>query len=649
MCEYFDQNRNRIRLGEEIGKGGEGAVFEVQSNPSLAAKIYFKALHREKAQKISSMIGCGNDRLLKLSSWPLQSVHNRSGEIVGFLMQKLSGYKPLYQLYSPKLRLQQFPQADWRFLIHTAANTARVFGVIHEAGHVIGDVNHGNLMVAKDSTVKLIDTDSFQVMVNQQHWLCEVGVATHQPPEMQGLSSYKSIIRTPNHDNFGLAVLIFQLLCLARHPFSGRFSGRGEMPLEKAITEFRFAYSKDKIRTQMIPPPACLSMDALSPILRALFERAFSVTGKEKGRPLAKEWTQALEAFIPSIKACSSNAGHYYFNGATLCPWCQIEAQSNTLLFPHINATSKIQSCFESLWKQVSSLQTPNFIAKLPDIRHIQVSPTQSALDAKNKFDEFKQNRLVIVSIGLGLITAFSMMISPNLFYTTILFSSTGLYAYYKRVKNKICKKIKKKLKDSCNTWKTISDKLVHSTDNQSFLNVRDQIDILKKKYDALNKEKQEAIRQLWKNRRQQQLIQHLDQFRIENAKIKGIGPGKSSVLQSYGIETAADLHPHKLFVIKGFGEKLIQRMIDWRLRCENSFIFSPAKEISPTELQAIENKFGKKKVQIETELAQGLLKLRGIKKQLEAHFQYLQTQVNAQALVYAQALADARLVKLRK
>ena len=35
------------------------------------------------------------------------------------------------------------------FLIHTAANIARAFAVVHESGQVIGDVNHGNIVVFK--------------------------------------------------------------------------------------------------------------------------------------------------------------------------------------------------------------------------------------------------------------------------------------------------------------------------------------------------------------------------------------------------------------------------------------------------------------------------------------------------------------------
>ena len=138
-------------------------------------------------------------------------------------MHKLKNYKPLFELYSPKLRLQTFPKADWRFLIHAATNTARAFSVIHEAGHVIGDVNHGNLLVAEDATVKFIDTDSFQISSRAStNGGVRLGATTHQPPEMQGHSTYNGLVRTPNHDNFGLAAVIFQILCLCQtHPFSG--------------------------------------------------------------------------------------------------------------------------------------------------------------------------------------------------------------------------------------------------------------------------------------------------------------------------------------------------------------------------------------------------------------------------------------------
>jgi DNA-binding helix-hairpin-helix protein with protein kinase domain len=302
--QFLDSKGNPIKLGDELGRGGEGAIFEIQGNNSIVAKIYLKEPDQIKAAKINTMVGIKNERLCKLATWPLFLIYNRSGILMGFAMSKLIKYKPIFELYNPKLRLQEFPQADWRFLIHAAANTARAFSVIHEAGHVIGDVNHGNLVIAQDATVKLIDTDSFQVAHNGKYWFCEVGVPTHQPPEMQGHSTYQGIIRSQNHDNFGLAVIIFQLLCLARHPFSGRFLGQGEMPMEKAISEFRFAYATDSYITQMTPPPASLSLKDLTPRVSYFFEKAFSKKCLEGARPTAVEWVAALQELSSQLQKC---------------------------------------------------------------------------------------------------------------------------------------------------------------------------------------------------------------------------------------------------------------------------------------------------------------------------------------------------------
>ena len=49
------------------------------------------------------------------------------------------------------------------------------------------------------------------------------------------------VISKAVHDAFGLAVLIFQILFMGRHPYSGHFLGSGEMPIERAIREHRFA------------------------------------------------------------------------------------------------------------------------------------------------------------------------------------------------------------------------------------------------------------------------------------------------------------------------------------------------------------------------------------------------------------------------
>ena len=181
------------------------------SNPNFVAKIYRQTLPHDRAEKIRFMSGLPiGDFLAKLTAWPVDLVSRRSGEPIGMLMPKIVGGKDIHRLYSPKSRCSEFTTADWRFLILAAANTARAFAVVHEAGYVIGDVNHGGY-VTQDATVRLIDCDSFQVIVAGRRFLCELGVEDFTPPELQG-TPFTGIVRTSNHDNFGLAVLIFRLL-----------------------------------------------------------------------------------------------------------------------------------------------------------------------------------------------------------------------------------------------------------------------------------------------------------------------------------------------------------------------------------------------------------------------------------------------------
>ncbi|HEX3128568.1 MAG TPA: hypothetical protein VH394_14650, partial [Thermoanaerobaculia bacterium] len=237
--------RTSIRLGHELGRGGEGAVFAIEGQGDRVAKIYSRTPDSRKIQKLTAMSESATPALLRIASWPLDLLTDGKGSVQGFVMPRLLARRDIHELYSPKSRSEAFPEADFRFLVHVGANIARAFGVIHEQGHVIGDVNHGNLLVGPDGTVMLIDCDSFQVRNGTQVFTCDVGVPLFTPPELQG-KAFRGLVRTANQDRFGLAVLLFHLLYMGRHPFAGRYSGPGDMPIEKAIAEHRFAYGPDR-------------------------------------------------------------------------------------------------------------------------------------------------------------------------------------------------------------------------------------------------------------------------------------------------------------------------------------------------------------------------------------------------------------------
>jgi DNA-binding helix-hairpin-helix protein with protein kinase domain len=224
------------------------------------------------------------------------------------VMKKISGAEEVHALHSPKSRLQKFPEASWAFLIYVAANIARAVAAIHEHGFVIGDVNPKNILVTRKATVYLLDVDSFQVSVDGKSYRCDGGFAEYTPPELQGVA-FRNVDRAQAHDCFGLAVVIFQLLFMGRHPFSGTFLGAGEMPLERAIRESRFAYGADAEARKMRQPPGALALESLPSSLVDLFRRAFL----SPDRPKPRDWIEPLDALAKSLKRCALHSGRYYY------------------------------------------------------------------------------------------------------------------------------------------------------------------------------------------------------------------------------------------------------------------------------------------------------------------------------------------------
>ena len=177
------------------------------------------------------------------------------------------GARQLHELYGTTNRRRHFPEARWHHLVLAARNTAAAFDTLHAAGIVVGDVNQGNLLVDEQMCVRLIDCDSFQISATASTFHLP---GRHAALHAAGAAIAKSCatsLRTPDHDRFGLAVLIFHLLFVGRHPFAGRFCGAGDLSIEKAIAERRFAFSKNKAATLVEPPPASLLLDDFPPAL----------------------------------------------------------------------------------------------------------------------------------------------------------------------------------------------------------------------------------------------------------------------------------------------------------------------------------------------------------------------------------------------
>jgi DNA-binding helix-hairpin-helix protein with protein kinase domain len=216
--------------------------------------------------------------------------------------------QPIQQLYNPTQRLRAFPRAGWQFQVRAAVNLAAAFDEVHRAGCLVGDVNESNALVSDKALVRLIDCDSFQVRAGGRQYLCEVGKPQYTPPELQG-RSLRGLTRTENHDRFGLAVLIYQLLFVGRHPYMGVYKGRGDPSFQQLIAEYRFAQGPAAASWDMAPPPHVPTLADIPADLGGLFRRAFERGGEADRRPTAADWLAALGRLEPGLAECTADPG----------------------------------------------------------------------------------------------------------------------------------------------------------------------------------------------------------------------------------------------------------------------------------------------------------------------------------------------------
>src|SRR5262249_10767309 len=141
--------------------------------------------------------------------------------------------------------------------------------------------------------------------------------------------------RRPEHDAFGLAVLIFQLLMQGVHPFSGRLIGAGEPPgLAERIAAGHWPYAQKRI-VPYVPSPLAPPFAIIPPLIRQLMCRCFEEGhGNPAARPNAAEWQQALKDAEAQLATCPTNPQHLYHGGLSECPWCRIAQTQHRDVFP---------------------------------------------------------------------------------------------------------------------------------------------------------------------------------------------------------------------------------------------------------------------------------------------------------------------------
>jgi DNA-binding helix-hairpin-helix protein with protein kinase domain len=581
----LDSLSRSVPMGQEIGRGGEGTVYEVDGDPSLLAKVYHKKpLPDDQIAKIDAMVSCWSSALETIAAWPKALLYDPvRRKPCGIMMTKMVGAKPLHELYGTTNRRKNFPDAGWHHLVLAARNTAAAFQTLHSANIVVGDVNQGNLLVDKGMCVRMIDCDSFQLKWRDRTFNCPVGTPHFTPPELQS-QRLREVERTVYHDRFGLAILIFHLLFVGRHPFAGRYRGVGEMPIEKAIAERRFAFSKDKAATLIEPPPASLLLDDLPPSVANLFERAFRAPENDTSkRPAPIEWVQELDALVKRRKVCQFDSVHVYFSGLADCPWCRIEDSGGPTFFVAAGGTTIISADrLAVLDGRILELDDTRF-ADLPSQRL--ALPDRPALKKPKELPtaalpDWLSNLLVVSAVGCIAGGAVGGLIGGAVLGGATLVSLAIAAAF---VRNKSAQS-RRTTKDDFDSWLERSEDALakraqtiehqYNLREQNFLHSKDELDTAIHTY----RNAEDNIRDVIVQNRDSQRSDYLRQYLVRDhwQRITGLTLSEVTMMESFGMESANDVDRLRLYGIPGLEPEVIMELLQWRREVEQGFKFIP-------------------------------------------------------------------------
>lgn len=604
-----------VQLGQELGRGGEGAVYAIEGLADRVAKIYSAKPDQRKVQKLTVMTEVANASLLRIAAWPTDLLLDSRRAVCGFVMPRVVARRDIHELYSPKSRWDAFPEADFRFLVHVGANIARAFAVVHDQGHVVGDVNHGNLLVGPDGTVVLIDCDSFQIGSAPNIFTCDVGVGLFTAPELQG-RPFRGLVRTRNHDLFGLAVLLFHLLYMGRHPFAGRYSGSSDMPIEKAIAEYRFAYGPDRANHGMERPPGTIPLETMGNEIASRFMQSFGRSGSNGGRPDAKSWIEALERLRANLRVCSSASWHHYPAPLGECPWCMIEKQSPVRLFgQQIVATGPTGTVdIGALWRAIAAVPDPGADPALPS--ELQWKPP-TGLDLPNtKLKIFRK----VASVALlcsGLIACNAFAKDGGLMMALLAYGAA--FAVWPRVSVEERSAAERAYATANAEWQNALERWRREASRTVFVEKLKSLEAARAQLVDLPNERRRRLAKLEAERESRQRQRYLDRFRIDRASIEGIGPGRTSMLASYGIETAADVNELRIIQIPGFGDVLTRKLVQWRRSHERNFRFNPNEPIDPRDINAMDRELEIRRQSLISVLREGPRELSRLRQEIQA------------------------------
>jgi DNA-binding helix-hairpin-helix protein with protein kinase domain len=571
-------------------------VYGVLNQPQTVAKVFRDSvlpLDSRQLDRLQLLAGLSDPALLGATTIPTVLLYDASGRAVGYLMENLYGWRPLHQLYQPKTRLRLFPWATHTHLIQVARRMAAAVDAVHRHDLVIGDLNEANALVSPEGDVRLIDVDSFQVKTPSGLVPCEVARPEYLAPELHGLS-LDDRERFPTSDRFGLAVLVFQLLALGRHPFAGRPRKAGSTPvtLEEAMRRGWFPHAEDS----PLMPTAGFDWSYLSPRLQKLFLEAF--TNAPDRRPFAAEWVEALNEEEHWQIPCARATMHTYFGERTECAWCAMESRWKTAIFAP--RESNLDAGVPLSEDEVESLAAEIVGIPVPDVyRLVPLEPPKP----KSLLWVFPiLFTVVLVPNLLRYLLGWSPQFAANVWLVSLLVVMGGAALLFWLNQNPLrIGRISKTIRDA----RRIEDDWSVSADPEHFLERRDTLMLLLDRYRKLRTNDPDVLRGYQSQMLQPHLNAYLKKYSVLVADSPSVHRSTLTRMHLAGVSTAADVNRKNL---RGFSllQQGIDELLEWRVKLERQYWDSVAGRLPTEAEEAIQVAVTEEEARLRTRLLNG-------------------------------------------
>lgn len=639
MQQQYQGISGKIYLpGPELGRGGEGAVYLLRNNDAVVLKLYNEAQSPDKSKKLRYMMEFGDSNIRNYSAWPIDVVLDTRGAAIGFVMKKIRESVPLHKIFSPMDRKQLFPEKGYNFLVHVARNLAAAFHSLHNAGFVVGDVNEGNILVDGNGMVNFIDCDSFQANNNGHIHFCEVGVPRYTPPELLSKGTFENVERTVNTDAFSMAILIFQLLFLGRHPFAGRNLHNEDIDEDTAIRQHLFFYSVSGRNRNLQPPLNSLSIREFPSTMVGLFHRAFE---QIENRPHSEEWVNETDKFLKELITCKKSKQHFYWKQSAICPWCRFRENSGIIFFMEDVEGELVNTDVKQFIQgfKVKRLRTPSINL---DYSFQGLTPKPVDPSFKNA-DNHTAIAVVVVIVAAVLLALF---VNVGFVFLTILLAWLNLLLPARRARDKEINLRTLHYKTLRNQVTAAAAEISNSRELKAYNSAADNLSYLIGDFQRLPEEYKRRQTEIEKEQYHEKLHQFLRQFPIASASIPNFGPTRKEALRQNGIHSASDitrLHSQK---IQGIGPTYLSILFSWQRQITSRFSYIPDQEKLQQEMNRARLHFANRRSELERKIRHDYRQLQYLQQKTEARINQQTARFEQLKKELAQADIDMQAIR---